>query len=206
MSFRYGEFMSHKSKLQGATKNFWMGNSKPIVIVLAYPQLLTTMELNSQRSSTISVSYMLTRSSWLLTPCWRNTLKSTSRSFNRNNWHKHYLKMLSILLLKVYMWLLKGYRVVCSAVHFSCDDTLNKFNGIMDDAVYLRAASQSVCILNFIAEPMTFWRKNKEVYDNKFPTTPLYFILFHSRRHCYLTVVWLTQTVLCKTESCVQIR
>jgi hypothetical protein len=61
---------------------------------------------------------------------------------------------------KLYITLVhKGYRIVCSTVHLHSYDSLYKVNSIMNNAMYLRTASQCVSILHSVTETMTFWYK-----------------------------------------------
>ena len=56
---------------------------------------------------------------------------------------------------------LKGYRIVCATVHLHSYDSLYKVNSVMNNAMYLRTASQSVSILHSVTETVTFWYKKK---------------------------------------------
>jgi len=53
----------------------------------------------------------------------------------------------------------KGYRIVCSTVQLHSYDSLYKVNSVMNNAMYLRTASQCVSILHSVTETMTFWYK-----------------------------------------------
>jgi len=55
----------------------------------------------------------------------------------------------------------KGYRIICATVNLYSDDTLYKVDSIMNNAMYLRTASQCVSILHSVTETMTFWYKKK---------------------------------------------
>ena len=60
-------------------------------------------------------------------------------------------------LFQLFAILQKGqflYRVVCCAVHLCGDDSPDKVNGVVRDAVHLRAAAQRVRVLNAVAEAM----------------------------------------------------
>jgi hypothetical protein len=51
------------------------------------------------------------------------------------------------------MWL---YRIIRGAVHLGGDDASDEVDGVVDDAMHLRAAAEGVRILDPVAEPVAF--------------------------------------------------
>ena len=49
------------------------------------------------------------------------------------------------------------YRVVCGAVHLCGDDPADKVDGVVADAVDLRAAPEGVGVLHAVAEAVALW-------------------------------------------------
>jgi len=50
---------------------------------------------------------------------------------------------------------MKGYRIVGAAVNLHTDDGADEIYGVVNYSVDLRTTSQSICVLNAVAEAMT---------------------------------------------------